>query len=212
VGAADGEMLVEELDRVGVNTSLIRRLDCPTGHAVIQIDQTLEHFSPGDLLVLQNEISSLAYLLEAACKRGMRVTLNPSPMTDDLLALPLEKVRFFFVNEIEASQICGGWKNPMRCLDLILQRCPDSGIILTLGSQGCIYQDAHQRLKQPACPVEVVDTTAAGDTFSGFFLAQIVSGAPVRKALEIASKAVAIAVSRKGAASSIPSMEDVQAL
>lgn len=235
VGASDGGILVGELERSGVDTSLIRRLDCPTGHAVIQVDQTgqnsillfgganqavtpeqidhtLDHFSPGDLLVLQNEISSIPYLIDAACKQGLTIALNPSPMTDDLLSLPLEKVSFFFVNEIEARQLCGGEQDEERCLELLPRQYPNSRIIMTLGSRGCVYRDARQRLTQPAYPVHVVDTTAAGDTFSGFFLAQTASGVPAKQALDIASRAAAIAVSRKGAAPSIPTIEEVKAL
>lgn len=233
VGAADGQMLVDELERSGVDTSLIRRLDCPTGHAVIQVDRsgqnsillygganqevtpeqvdrTLEQFSAGDLLVLQNEISSLPALLEEAGRRGMSIALNPSPMTAGLLELPLEKVTFFFVNEVEASQLCGGEADETRCLDLLLERYPNSRVVLTLGARGCIYQDARQRLEQPACPVRAVDTTAAGDTFSGFFLARIAAGESVRDALQIATHAAAIVVSRKGAAPSIPLLEEVR--
>ena len=232
VGAADGGMLVDELERAGVNTSLVRRLDCPSGHAIIQVDQsgqnsillfgganraitpeqveqTLAQFAPGDLLVLQNEISSLPYLLAAAQERGLDVALNPSPMTDDLLELPLEAVRYFFVNEIEASQLCGGETDESRCLELLLERYPGSRVILTLGARGCVYQDAHRRLTAPARPVQAVDTTAAGDTFSGYFLACAASGAPVEQALDIATRAAAIAVCRRGAAPSIPAMEEI---
>ena len=77
-------------------------------------------------------------------------------------------------------------------------------VMLTLGSNGCIYTDSLCEFYQPSFKVEVVDTTAAGDTFTGYFVAELSRGADYQKILKIASAASAIAVSRKGAAPSIP--------
>lgn len=231
VGKADGGMLTDALAAAGVDVSLVRRLDCPTGHAVIQVDAAgqnsillfgganqavtpeqvdaaLDRFAPGDILVLQNETNCLRELLEGAGARGMTVALNPSPMTPDLLELPLDKVGWFFVNEVEAAQICGG-ETEEKCLDLMLERWPGSRVVLTLGSRGCVYADASRRVARPACRVKAVDTTAAGDTFSGFFLARIAAGDAVEDALDTATRAAAIAVGRKGASGSIPTLDEV---
>lgn len=232
VGEADGTVLLDALKDSGVDISLVRRLPCPTGHAIIQvntegqncillygganqqitpaqIDETLAQFAPGDMLVLQNEISNLSYLIEAAGKKGMVIVLNPSPMAPELLEMPLEYVSYFLLNEVEAKDLCGAEVPEEEYPEKLLARYPNSRVVLTLGSRGCIYQDAGQRIVQPACRVQAVDTTAAGDTFTGYFVAAIAAGAPVAQALEEATKAAAISVSRQGAAPSIPLREEV---
>lgn len=234
VGAADGGMLLDMLRSSGVDTSLIQQLSCPSGHAIIQvngdgqncillygganqqvskaqIDETLEKFDAGDLLVLQNEISNLSYLIEAAGKKGMTVILNPSPMTAEILSLPLQYVSYFLLNEVEAKDLCGEEADDEAYPDKLLARFPGSRIVLTLGSRGCIYRDAQQQISHPACKVQAVDTTAAGDTFTGFFVAAIAAGTDVHTALEQATKAAAISVGRKGAAPSIPTREEMLA-
>ena len=232
VGRADGAPLLKALADSGVDTSLVRQLDCPTGHAIIQvdrdgqncillygganqqittgqIDQALDHFRPGDLLVLQNEISQLPYLMGAARAAGLTIVLNPSPMNASILTLPLRHVSDFLLNEVEARELCGQECRDDLLPERLLERFPDSHIVLTLGARGSIYQDAHQRIEQPAFKVDAVDTTAAGDTFTGFFLASIAQAVPVAEALKTASKAAAISVTRSGAAPSIPTKTEV---
>lgn len=234
VGAADGGMLLDMLSGSGVDISLVKQLSCPSGHAIIQvngdgqncillygganqqvskvqIDETLAAFDAGDILVLQNEISNLSYLIEAAGKKGMTIVLNPSPMTADILTLPLQYVSYFLLNEVEARDLCGEEAEDEAYPDKLLARFPDSRIVLTLGDRGCIYRDKDQQISQPACKVQAVDTTAAGDTFTGFFVAAIAAGADVHTALEQATKAAAISVGRKGAAPSIPTREEMLA-
>ncbi len=234
VGAADGGMLLDVLRDSGVDISMVRRLSGPSGHAIIQvnqngqncillhgganqeitpqqIDETLALFQPGDMLVLQNEISNLHYLVEAAGKKGMTIVLNPSPMTPGILTLPLQYVSYFLLNEVEARDLCGEEIPEEECPAELLRRYPHSHVVMTLGSRGCIYQDAHQRISHPAYRVKAVDTTAAGDTFTGFFVAAIAAGSDVKTALEQATKAAAISVSRKGAAPSIPTREEMLA-
>ena len=228
----DGTMLLSALRENGVDISLVRRLSCPTGHAIIQvnnegqncillygganqqitpaqIDETLAQFAPGDMLVLQNEISNLSYLIEAAGKKGMVIVLNPSPMAPELLQMPLQYVSYFLLNEVEAKDLCGAEVPEEEYPEMLLARYPGSRVVLTLGSRGCIYQDANTRIARPACRVQAVDTTAAGDTFTGYFVAGIAAGESVEQALEEATKAAAISVSRRGAAPSIPLREEV---
>lgn len=234
VGATDGGMLLDMLRSSGVDISLVRQLSCPSGHAIIQvngdgqncillygganqqvsaeqIDETLASFAAGDILVLQNEISNLSYLIEAAGKKGMTIVLNPSPMTADILAMPLQYVSYFLLNEVEAKDLCGEAAEDEAYPEKLLERFPNSRIVLTLGERGCIYRDGAQQISCPACKVQAVDTTAAGDTFTGFFVAAIAAGVDVHTALEQATKAAAISVGRKGAAPSIPTREEMLA-
>lgn len=232
----DGEFLLEQLRDVGVHTENVAVLtEVRSGNAIIQndaegdnciilygganqavtreqADVVIGKFSAGDYIILQNEISELAYIMETAHKKGMRIVLNPSPMNDKILVLPLEKVELLILNEVEAGQILGTDETDGDVLmEKLLKRFPEMKFVLTLGSQGSIYGDKRQKIKQSAYRVKAVDTTAAGDTFTGFFIGSLVRGLSVEQAMDIASRASAIAVTRSGAAPSIPTWDEVEA-
>ena len=227
VGRNDGKKLLELLAESGVNTDFVRKTAGVSGHTIIQVDkngqncillfgganqeitpgqvdETLAHFEEGDILLLQNEINGLAGLIKKAAEKGMKIYLNPSPVTGELLDLPLELVDCFILNEIEGADICGREAKEEEIPQLLHEKYPRAVILLTLGSRGCIYYDGENRYEQPAFCVEAVDTTAAGDTFTGYFIASAVKGNSVPDALLKAAKAAAITVMGKGAAPSIP--------
>ena len=227
VGRNDGKKLLELLAESGVNTDFVRKTDGVSGHTIIQVDkngqncillfgganqeitpgqvdETLAHFEEGDILLLQNEINGLAGLIKKAAEKGMKIYLNPSPVTGELLELPLELVDCFILNEIEGADICGQEAKEEEIPQLLHEKYPRAVILLTLGRRGCIYYDGENRYEQPAFCVEAVDTTAAGDTFTGYFIASAVKGNSVPDALLKAAKAAAITVMGKGAAPSIP--------
>lgn len=234
----DGRFLLEELQNAKVDTSCITvQKEIRTGNAIIQndregdncillygganqavteaqADEVLERFAKGDFLVLQNEINALSYIMEQAHKKGMKIILNPSPMNGKILELPLEVVDCFLLNEIEAGQILNedvskGFDGE-KLAEKILQRYPKAAVVLTMGGAGAVYMDGKEKLIQKAYKVKAVDTTAAGDTFAGFFIGGILRGNPVREAMDMASRAAAIAVTRRGAAPSIPLLEEVE--
>jgi ribokinase len=164
----------------------------------------------GDLLLLQNEISALPDILRAAADRGLSIAFNPAPMDASVLALPLDLVSTFILNEVEAGMLAGvaeesGMLNAMRA------RFPKAAVVLTLGSRGARYADGRETHAVPAVPVKAVDTTAAGDTFIGYFLAERILGSDAKAALVTACKAAAICVTRPGAAVSIPTRAEVNA-
>lgn len=235
---SDGIFLVKELEKAGVNTEYITVLEnVRTGNAIIQNDKegdnciilygganhaitkeqvnsVLEHFHSGDFLVLQNEINELPYIMEQAHKKDMKIVLNPSPMNDRIFELPLAYVNYFVLNEIEAGQLLNmeikeGFDGKELSKKL-LERFPEAAIVLTLGSDGSVYLDKQNRVCQSAFRVKTVDTTAAGDTFTGFFIGGILKKFSVGDAMEMASKAAAIAVSRAGAAPSIPLWKEAE--
>ena len=233
VGGNDGGKLLELLAESGVNTDFVRKTDGVSGHTIIQvdkngqnciilygganqeitsgqIDETLSHFEEGDILLLQNEINGLAGLLEKASEKGMKIYLNPSPATKELLELPLELVDCFILNEVEGADICGQEAKEEEIPRLLREKYPRAVILLTLGSRGSIYYDRENRYEQPAFRVNAVDTTAAGDTFTGYFIASAVKGSTVPEALLRATKAAAITVMGKGAAPSIPWEKQVE--
>lgn len=227
----DGEMLRAFLADNGVDTRFVRTIDQPSGHAVIQVEpagnnciflygganqcvteafiqEALEPFGEGDFLVLQNEINSIDKIIDAAYAKGMQVVLNPSPIADNLKDLPLEKISWFILNEIEGGELSGE-TDPDKILDKLTELYPHAQIVLTLGGDGSVYCGKGQRIRQQVYKVQAVDTTAAGDTFTGFFFAAVADGVEPAEALKRASKASSISVTRPGAAASIPTLAEV---
>lgn len=228
----EGGVLLDACRESGVDTRFIRTVEEKSGHTIIQVDRSgqncillygganravsqafadgvLDFFEAGDVLLLQNEISYLDVIIDRAYEKQMTIVLNPSPYDGNLDACDLHKVSLFLLNEIEGQQLTGE-REPDVILSRIRQMYPQAETALTLGGDGSIYQDRQGRqYRQPVYPVKAVDTTAAGDTFTGYFLAAAVSGAPAQERLAIAAKAAAIAVSREGASASIPTREEV---
>lgn len=231
---ADGADLLETLRRSGVDTALVREVDGPSGHAIIQladsgansiiiyggangkvtpemIDETLAGFDPGDYILLQNEISCVDYAIRAARERGLKVAFNPSPISEDLSAYPLDLVDIFILNELEGQALSGaGSTAGTDVLAALAARFPRAAIVLTLGEKGAMYHDGQHDLSCPAHKVPVVDTTGAGDTFCGYYLACTMKGMEPQSALEMAARASALAIGKKGAAVSIPTLTQVE--
>ena len=226
-----GDVLLQTCRENGVNTEFIRKADGPCGHTIIQVDKNgqnsillfggsnrkitkefvdfvLSHFEKGDILLLQNEINELAYIIDSAYEKGMKIILNPSPYDSALDECDLKKVSLFLVNEIEGNQITGE-KEPENILKKFREIYPEGKVVLTLGGNGSCYQDAENTYHQGIFKADAVDTTAAGDTFTGYFISSIIKNMPVQEGLRLAAKASAIAVSRPGATASIPEVEEV---
>lgn len=233
IGVSDGRILKEKISSFGVNAGYIREHDCASGHAIIQVDKTgqncillhgganrkvnepqvdevLSGFGRGDVLILQNEINLLEYIIDKALKSQIKIALNPSPIDESIFRLPLDRIDYLFVNEIEAGAILG-YEADQDAIVKISAKFPKSMIILTRGKAGAEVMYEGQRYTHGAYHVEAVDTTAAGDTFTGFFLAFHLNGKSIDGCMESASKAAAICVGRKGASQSIPSLAEVEA-
>ena len=157
---------------------------------------------------MQNEINLISELIDEGKERGMTIVLNPSPFDRELLYAKMEKVDYFLINEVEGKQITGELQSD-HILKEMQKRYPKAGVVLTLGEKGAIYQDQTQTVIQNAVKTNVVDTTAAGDTFTGYFLAAVMEKRMKQEALKEAAYAAALAVSRKGASVSIPEKEEV---
>lgn len=200
------------------------------GNAAItrdEIDRVLAEFTTGDLIVLQNEIVHARQIMETAKKQGLKICLNPSPYDEKIEALPLELADILFVNEIEGAALggaCGTFPgakshklpagleltSPLsKVLDKLTGRFPKAEILLTAGKDGAYYGCGEVREKGEIVDMPVVDTTGAGDTFTGYFLAARYRGLPVAEALNVACKAASIAVSRKGAMEAMPFAQEV---
>lgn len=228
----EGDMLVEACKEAGVNTEYIKKLPVKGGHTIIQVDKhaqnciilyggtnqmqtkemiddVLEGFGEGDYLVLQNEVNLLDYIIDKAYERKMKIVLNPSPYNEKLDQCDLSKIHLFMLNEIEGEQITGR-KDKDEILECLADKFPKSEVVLTLGGDGAVYYNGKEKVFQDIFKVKAVDTTAAGDTFTGFFLASVMEGKSVAEALRTAAKASSIAVSRPGATPSIPTLKEVE--
>lgn len=176
-----------------------------------QVKETMECFAPGDWLILQNEVSCLPEMVKAAGKQKMHVVLNPSPFEESLLNLDFGLIDWLFINEVEGKQMTGS-DDADKILHTLRTRYPHINIVLTLGGMGSICDTPSERVYQPAFQVRAVDTTAAGDTFTGYFIASYTQGYSLKKSMERAAAAAAISVSRAGASVSIPFAEEVDAM
>lgn len=229
----DGLLLEKLLRDNGVNTKFLRVLsDVRTGNAVIQknnegdnciilyggsnkaiskemVDDVLGNFEKGDWILLQNEISEIPYIVEKAYEKGMKIILNPSPMNDRIFDINLNYIHCFILNEIEAESLTEKSEDKEILLKKLQEKFPHAEIILTLGEQGSLYSKDNKVIEQEAYKVKVIDTTAAGDTFTGYYLVGRLDGKTVKESLDTAAKASAIAVSRNGAAPSIPQKDEV---
>ena len=228
----DGDFLVDFLTSNDVNTLHINRCDTPTGHAIIEVDRqgqnqmvlfrganhangksycekALAEMSKGDLLLTQYETDSVEYITKKAHNKGVITAFNPSPFVDELKNFPYNNIDILILNEQEGKQITGKNEpeNICRCL---LQKNPSLKIALTLGGDGSVYADSEQYFVVPAKQVKAVDTTGAGDTFTGFFLTSLLGGDLPADAMKTATEAAAIAVTRYGAAETIPTLNDIK--
>lgn len=229
---SDGQMLLDALETEGIHRQYIKKTPGSSGHAVIQVDAqgqncililagangeiteedvdtVLRDFEAGDLIVLQNEISCVGHILRQAAQKGMRVALNPSPYDEKIAGYDMNCVNYLLVNEVEGAAVAG-CTEPRDIADAIHRRYPQLHLVLTLGSRGAVYLGADgSRFETGIYPVNAVDTTAAGDTFTGFFLAQLTQSGDAALALRQASIASGLSVSRKGASPSIPTLAEV---
>lgn len=227
----DGEILLQALKDNNVDTSLIKTVETASGQAIIQVDKhgqnciilfhganyevdkayidgVMQDFAQGDILILQNEISNIDYIIEVAKAKQMKIYLNPSPINENLNKYNMQAIDGIFVNEHEGAYLAGKEKVE-DILDSLASKYPELEIILTFGDKGAYYRHKDINIFQPAYKVDAVDTTAAGDTFTGYFIALRQQGKSIEESLKKASKASSITVSRKGASISIPKIAEV---
>lgn len=227
----DAAWLLRRLEEEGVDTRYVAVGDYATGHAIIQvvpdgenaivlygganqrmtaadIEAALASCAPGDCLLLQNETNLVPQAIREAHARGLRVVFNPAPMDPAVHQYPLELVDLFVVNETEARELTARTA-PEDIVANMRTRFPGSATVWTRGSEGAIYFDARTWLHEPARRVEVVDTTAAGDTFIGFFLAALLRTQDPAFALAQGCRAAAICVTRAGASDAIPLLSEL---
>ena len=227
---AEGVFLKERLEKAGVRTDFVRQVDGSTGHAIIQVvpagqnsillhggsnlrlepdfvEEVLGHFGAEDVVLVQNETSCVGSIVAMAAERGMRVAMNAAPANDHLRDVPLERLEWLLVNEVEGAFLAGT-EDPAEIVRVLTQRYPRTTLVLTLGTDGSIAARGGQVVRAAAMPVRAVDTTAAGDTFTGYFLRGVLDGTSLEESLRLAAAASALAVTRPGAADAVPDYKE----
>lgn len=222
----DGLWLREELANAGVDVSLVREVDTPSGHAVIQVNTRGENAiviagganrvltavdreaafgrcGRDDWLLLQNEINDLEAVLAGARAAGCRVAFNVAPVDGREQGYDLGGVALLILNEVEAAALAGV-SEPDAALQILCERHPACDVVITLGCDGLRHGRDGERLRLDAFAADAVDETAAGDAFVGYLMAALLEGRTMREALVLGSAAGALAVTKAGAASSIP--------
>jgi ribokinase len=221
----------QALIKKGVDCRGVQCSETPSGHAIIQVtpsgenaivlfggaNQTitpktvakaLTDTSSSDWVLTQNETSSIDEVLRQAKEKQLKVAFNPAPMSDSVHRLPLDCVDLLIVNETEAAAL-----TKKDTLDEIVaefkQQWSKCEVIITLGKAGVMMLKGEECIEVSAFNVDAVDTTAAGDTFIGYFLSAYSSHTDAKRALTRGCAASAIAVTREGAAQSIPSQKEV---
>ena len=225
------DAVIKELNEVGVNTSFISRTTTPTGHAIIQlnkeaenaiilfpganhtlnnalVDEALEKVIKGDWVLLQNETNQIDYIVKQANQKHIPVAFNPAPMDVALTQQLMPSIDLLIVNEVEAMDLVQA-STVDAAKDALKHQYPDLAILMTLGSKGVRYLCGEQDIFVPAFKVAPIDTTAAGDTFIGFFLAALMNELSIKEALTRACAASAVCVTRLGAAPAIPTKQEV---
>lgn len=226
-----GDILLDACKKSNINTKYLKSTDVNAGTAVIQvdskgnncivlfggsnqvltkefIDETLNDFSQDDFLILQNEVNMIDYIIEKAYEKQIKIVFNPSPFDDKILKCDLKKVWLFLINEVEGEQISGK-SEPLEILKFMSENYENSQVVLTLGGNGSYYSCKNQIVKQEVIKTDVVDTTAAGDTFTGYFIYALTNNYSMQNSLKLASTASSITITRKGASATIPKIDEV---
>ena len=227
-----GDGLYELLAENGIHTDYLRKTEEIQGNAIIQVDasgencillyggsnraiipdqvnETVSEFGEGDYLILQNETSCLREMIETAAARGLQIVLNPSPFEEWLRELDYRKISWLLINQVEAEQLTGE-REPEQVWEYIHGAYPRLKVVLTMGGAGACCFTEQERLFQPAVQTKVADTTAAGDTFTGYFLAGVTAGKSLDACLKQAAAAAALSVAKEGASVSIPWKDQVE--
>ncbi len=223
----DGRWAKDRLTEYGVDTRFIAEVDVPTGHAIIAVDaqgenliilypganhaldkaqigQALASASTGDILVLQNETNAQVEAARLGHELGLTVCYAAAPFQAQSVQEVLPFLDFLILNEVEAEQL-------RQETGLDAAELPVRHVIVTLGSKGARYlQQGCDPVDFAAHKVQAVDTTGAGDTFTGYVLAGMDRGMPMEQAILQANRAAALMVTRHGTADVIPDLREVR--
>lgn len=225
----DGDWAVDRISGHGIGTKFISKVETPTGHAIVNVDpsgenaivlfsganncqsrdkirEALKEAEAGDILLLQNETNLQSEAASIAHDLGMKVIYSAAPFSVEAVKQVLESTAILMMNKVEYEQLCAG-------LETKLMDLPVSDVVVTKGGDGAdwLCPETGETFSVASFPVTVVDTTAAGDTFAGYFAAGLDQGLSIKDAMTLGSAAAAIKVTRKGTADAIPMRAEVDA-
>ncbi len=234
----NGNILRENLKSVNVDVSPVEVLkDCHTGSAFVTVDKSGENsivviqgtnkllttemidknvdlIKKADIVLLQLEvpINVIKYTINLAKQYNKIVIVDPAPAVYGVLEDVFEKIDFSKPNETELSILTGlptdTEENIIKAGKALNQKGLKN-VIVTLGSKGSILINENEATHFPVPQVNIVDTTAAGDSFIATFAISLSEGKSVHDSIEFASKVANFVVTRRGAQSSIPTKEEV---
>ena len=231
----NGNKLLRKMQEKGIDTSCIEFCDTPTGNALINVEETSGRstivVNPGanhqltpaiiekyadvitsaDMVVMQLEIpmETVKAAAKIAHEANVPILLNPSPaqkLDQELLSM----VTYLTPNETELLRLVNALETFKGAQ--MLKNMGVKNVIVTLGAKGCYLKSDDQELRVESFKVNPIDTTAAGDAFSGALAAQLAKKVEIKEALRIASAAGALTTTKLGAQAAIPSLEDVENL
>jgi len=222
---ADGRWAVDRLMEYGVDPRTIVQVETETAHAMIfvandgengivvypganraipeeSLKLALTQAETGDWFVTQNEVNLQLEGAKLAHDMGLKVAYAAAPFDADITKQMLPYLDFLILNEIEADQLkdaTGKHPNDLSVKD----------VVVTQGAKGAVWFGAQGAVQIDAIPVTPIDTTGAGDTFTGYVLSGLDRGQPMQQALKTAALAAAIMVTRRGTADVIPDLAEV---
>lgn len=222
----DGGWAIDRLLEYGVDTRCIAQVDTETAHALVFVDpaaensivvhpgsnraipldwlkQSLTQAETGDWFITQNEVSLQMEAAELARNMGLKVAYAAAPFDAEVTMALLPQLDFLILNEVEADQLKQATGKDISALGV-------RDVIVTLGAQGAVWHGVDGAVQVDAIPVAPVDTTGAGDTFTGYVLAGLDRGQPMKQAMQMATKAAALMVTRQGTADVIPDLAEVR--
>ena len=230
IGAVGGDGLWarDRLMEYGVDTRHIALSSAPTGHAIINVDQAGENAitllaganfdieepaieqalsigKVGDIFVTQNETNAQEFAAKLGSKLGFRVCYAAAPFDAGAVKAVLPYLDFLILNEVEAQQLEAALGQSIEQLDV-------ADIVITLGGKGARWINKADSVDQQfdALKVTPIDTTGAGDTFTGYVLSALDRGLSMGQAISLATRAAALMVTRLGTADVIPDLKEVE--
>jgi len=222
----DGLWAKNRLLEYGVDTRHIAELDVPTGHAIITVDdvgenaitlfsganhqiledsiaRVLSSGSTGDIFVTQNETNAQVIAAKIGSKLGLRICYAAAPFDANAVKAMLPYLDFLILNSVEAQQL-------ETALDVSIEELEVADIVITLGAKGARWVGREIDQSFDAIKVDPIDTTGAGDTFTGYVLAGLDRGLTMGQSISLAMRAAALMVTRMGTADVIPDLKEVE--
>ena len=238
---SDGGLLKDALVDKGVHIDYMKISNKPTGHAIIEVDQSgqnhillyggtnkeidfeyidevLSHFSKGDIVVLQNEINNVPYIIERCYEKEMKSFFNAAPYDIAVKNYPIEKVTWLVVNETEGAALSNE-EDYEKIIQTLKQKYPHTHILFTMGKEGSRAYYKNLRVEQPGFTVKAIETTGAGDTFCGCSINGVLKYGldnldeeKLKEILTYANAGAALITMKKGAIRSMPEPQNIKEL